>query len=282
MPICNCCLFGKNKKGAKHKLKTATPPEPAKFMQNVATDLGGKQNFMSVDGFWYPMYTTCALTGFTWVVFLKSTAEAKVNFEECLHKVPKQHLTKTVKTVRHDGGPTDFGNKAFRNMLKKYDITDEPTSGASTGNAKVERRIGVGKTDSLTIMAWCHGPRGWWSYSIKYSVTTRNLTPTPINPGHMSPYERAYNRKPNYDMLVPFGCLAFVNIENKSMNGKYNYRKASRVCAMIGYTTKPDGHPLGYLLYDCDLGTIIKHTDSNGVTFNVDIPALKYIADRSV
>ena len=73
-------------------------------------------------------------------------------------KVPKQHMTKTVKTVRHDGGPADFGNKAFNNMLKKYDITDEPTSGASTGNAKAERRIGVGKTDSLTIMAWCHGP----------------------------------------------------------------------------------------------------------------------------
>ena len=50
---------------------------------------------------------------------------------------------------------------------------------------------------------------------------------------------------------------------------------------MIGYTLKPDSHPLDYMLYDLDLGTIIKRTD-NMVVFNVDMPAMKYIAERSV
>lgn len=50
---------------------------------------------------------------------------------------------------------------------------------------------------------------------------------------------------------------------------------------MIGYTLRLDGHPLGYLLYDCDLGTTIKRTDDL-VTFNVDMSTLKFIAERSV
>ena len=56
MPICNCCLFGKNKHGAKHKSKTATPAEPASFLTNIAVDCGGKQIIKSADGYWYPMF----------------------------------------------------------------------------------------------------------------------------------------------------------------------------------------------------------------------------------
>ena len=196
--------------------------------------------------------------------------------------VERSPLQRVVKTVRHDGGRGDFGNKNFENLLKKHNITREKTGGTSTGNAKCERRIGIATTDSLINMSWCHGPRGWWSFSIKYGVVTRNLMPTPKNPGHMSPYEYAYNRKPKYEMLVPFGCLAFAVVSNMDKNGKNNYRKASRVCVMIGYTLKPDGHPLGYRLFDCDLGTIIERTDDDLVTFNKDMPALKYIAKRVV
>ena len=97
----------------------------------------------------------------------------------------------------------------------------------------------------------------------------------------MSPYECAYKRRPDYSMLVPFGCLAFAVVDNKKMCGKLNYRNASRVCAMIGYVLKPDGHPLGYRLYDLDLGTTIRRTD-NLVTFNRDMPALKFIAEKSI
>lgn len=47
------------------------------------------------------------------------------------------------------------------------------------------------------------------------------------------------------------------------------------------FNLKPDGHPLGYRLYDCDLGTIIERPD-NLVALNRDMPAMKYIAERSV
>ena len=280
-PICNCCLRGRNKRGPKHKLTAATPAEPSKFMQDIAIDNSGKQNIMSTNGFWYFQIIICKKTSFSWVYFLFSTADSTKTFEEWLREVPKQHRHFTVKTVRHDGGRGDFGNKAFAKLLKKYDITREKTGGTSTGNAKCERRIGIATTDCLVNMSWCNGPRGWWSFSIKYGVITRNLMPTPTNPGHQSPYEYAYNRKPNYDMLVPFGCLAFAVVSNIDKNGKTNYRRASRVCAMIGYTLKPDGHPLAYRLFDCDLGTTIERTNDL-VTFNKDMPALKYIAERSI
>ena len=281
MPVCNYCLDGKNKRGHKHKLIAATKPDPAKFMENMAIDNGGKQNLQSADGYWIPMFIICTCTSFTWVRFLTTTSDSVKAYEKWLREVPKQHHTFVVKTTRHDGGRGDFGNKAFAKLLKKYDITKEQTGGTSTGNAKVERRIGISTSDSLTIMSWCRGPRNWWSHSIRYGVTTRNLAPTATNPGHMSPYESAYQRKPDYAMLVPFGCLAFALVENKKMNGKMNYRKASRTCAMLGYVLKPDGHPLAYKLYDCDLGTIIQRTDDL-VKFNKDMPALKFIAERAV
>ena len=280
MPVCNHCLFGKNKKGAKHRLSEASPAEPAKFLQDIAIDNSGKRNIQSSDGYWLTLFIICKRTGFTWVRCLVSIVDSNKETEKWLRTVPKQHLSFRVKTIRHDGGRADFGNKAFERLLEKYNITREQTGGTSTGNAKVERRIGIATADSLTNMSWCHGPRGWWSHSTRYSVTTRNMAPTATNPGHMSPYECAYNKKPNYAMLVPFGCLAFAFVDNKKMHGKTNYRKASRVCAMIGYVLKPDGHPLAYKLYDCDLGTIICRTD-NRVVFNVDMPALKFIAERS-
>ena len=185
--------------------------------------------------------------------------------------------------MRHDGGRADYGNQHFKRLLKKYDIIDEETTGASTGNAKVERRIGIAKSDSLTNMSWSHTPRGWWTYSTKYSVVTRNLLPTSTNPGHMSPYEFVYDRRPDYSILVPFDCLAFVDVDNKKRKGKINYRNTSRTCAMIGYSCKPDGHPMGYgyILYDYDFGTVIKRPN-NLVFFNPDMPALKYMAERAV
>ena len=115
------------------------------------------------------------------------------------------HRSHVVYTVRHDGGRADFGNKAFAALLRKYDITPERTGGTSTGNAKVERRIGIATTDSLTNMSWCQGPRGWWSFPIRYAVVTRNLLPTSTNPGYLSPYECAYDKAPNMGMLAPFG-----------------------------------------------------------------------------
>ena len=280
MPICNHCLFGKNRKGAKHTSLSTSPEEPASFMQNIAVDNGGKENIRSMDGFWYPLYIICMRTSFTWIRFLFSTADSTKSVEAWLREVPKQHLTFKVKTMRHDKGRGDFGNKAFEKMLKKYSITPENTA-TSTGNAKCERRIGIAHTDSITNMSWCQGPRNWWSFSKRYSVTTRNLMPSKTNSGHLSPYEAAYGRQPNLAMLVPFGCLAYATVANINRGGKTNYRKASRICAMIGYDLKPDGHPLGYQLYDCDLGTIIRRAD-NMVKFNVDMPALKFLAERSV
>ena len=64
------------------------------------------------------------------------------------------------------------------------------------------------------------------------------------NTGYLTPYEVAYDKRPNYDMLVPFGRLAYASFTNINKNGKANYRKVSRVCVMIGYYLKPDGHPL--------------------------------------
>ena len=244
MPLCNCCLHGRNKKGHKHKLVAMTTKEPAKFCEHIAVDNSGKQNIKSVDGFWYFQIIICKETSFTWVFMLSSPADSTKIFEKWLRTTPKQHRNFTVQTVRHDGGRGYFGNEAFAKLLRNYDITREKTGGTSTGNAKAERRIGIATTDSMVNMSWCQGPRGWWSYSIKYGVTTRNLIPTPTNPGHMSPYEYSYDRQPNYSMLTPFGCLAFAVIANIDKNGKTNYRKASRVCAMLGYNLKPDGHPL--------------------------------------
>ena len=57
-------------------------------MQDVAVDNSGKQNTMSVDGYWYFQIIICKKTSRTWVYFLFSTADSTKTFDAWLREVP--------------------------------------------------------------------------------------------------------------------------------------------------------------------------------------------------
>ena len=273
LPICNHCLNGHSSEKASSKQSSATPETPQKFMQHLCADNSGIQNIATSTGYLYFMLIVCVVTSFVWLYLLKSPTESTKEFEKFLRDIPKQHLTKTVKTFKADHGPADFGNSSFEHLLRKYSITRLPTGGSSTHNSKAERRIGLVQTDVLTCMSWANAPRIWWGHCAQYCATTRNLIPLPTNAAFKSPYETAYNKPPDRSMQQPFGCLAFVNIPRIARGGKLNHRRATRTCAMIGYQLRPDGHPNAYKLFDCDTGEIIIRP-AKLVSFNPDIPVM--------
>ena len=278
-PICNSCNNGKSKEQASSNDPTRVTDKTKTFLYRVAVDNSGMQNVPSAQGFLYFMIIICFATNYTWIKLLHELTESPAVFEKFIRRTAKHTTHKpTLHVVRADNGPSDFGSgdSAFNELLTKYNITREETSGSHTHNSKAERRIGVAQTDMMTHMSWAMAPRRWWPYAARYGVTTRNMLPSKHNPGFMSPYEAATNRKPNMDMLVPFGCVAFVNVARIDRKGKNNHHNATRKCAMLGYDLRPDGHPNGYVLLDLHTNTIIVRPQER-VTFNIDMPAMKYI-----
>ena len=275
-PLCNHCLIGKSHYKGNNKQSPGEPEVPTKFLSDLSADNSGPQNVATTSGYSYFMVIVCKNTSFTWIRLLKSLIDTAPTFEKFL-RVARQHIKKPIKRFRADHGPADFGNLTFSNLLQKYDIQREPTGGSSTHNPKAERRIGLIQTDVLTFMSWACAPRVWWGHCAKYAVTTRNLVPIATNAGFKSPYEAAYNRPPDRSMQQPFGCLVFVNVPRISRHGKLNHRGTVRTCALLDYELRPDGHPLAYILFDCDNGEIITRPKQH-LTFNPDIPAMQHVA----
>ena len=276
-PLCNHCLSGKSRFKGNNKDSPGEPIEPLKFLSDISADNSGPQNVATASGYIYFMTICDKKTGRTWLRLLKTLSDTTPIFEEFLRSV-RQHLKKPIKRFRSDYGPADFGNLSFSNLLKKYDIIREPTGGSSTHNTRAERRIGIVETDVLTFMSWACAPRIWWGYCARYSVTTRNLIPVATNAGFKSPYEAAYNRQPDRSFQQPFGCLVYVNVPTINRDGKLNHRGNARTCAFLDYVLRgPDGHPVGYTLFDCENGEIITRPKQH-LTFNPDVPAMQHVA----
>lgn len=276
LSLCNHCIRGDSKHKGHNKSASGQFDIHMKFLSDIVADCSGKQNIATASGYQYFMLIVCKKTSFAWVKLLKSLTEVAREFEIFLREI-KQHTKKPIKRFKADHGPADFGNLNFTNLLKKYDIERHSTGGSSTHNPKAERRIGLLQTDILKYMSWACAPRVWWGYCSKYAVTTRNLIPIPTNPGHESPYEAAYNRAPDRSLQQPFGCLVYANVPRIDRHGKLNHRGTTRTCAFLDYVLRPDGHPLAYLLFDCDTGEVITRPKEY-LTFNPDVPAMQHVA----
>ena len=123
MPICNHCIQGNSKENGTNKESSGcTDLSLIKFMSHISLDCSGIQMIATALGYLYFMLIVCRKTSFAWVYLLRSPTEAARIFERFLREVTQQHLKKTVKRLRSDYGPSDFGNLNFTNLLHKYDI----------------------------------------------------------------------------------------------------------------------------------------------------------------
>jgi hypothetical protein len=122
-------------------------------------------------------------------------------------------------------------------------------------------------------MEWARAPRPFWGEAALYTaVTTCHITSL-ANPEKAAPITVLYGRKPDFDKMQPFGCLAFINVSKRDRTGALN--KSAHYGMLLGYATGSDGRIMGYRVYNYDTNRFVYPAD---VTFNPDCPAIPYIA----
>ena len=116
-------------------------------------------------------------------------------------------------------------------------------------------------------------PRPWYGEAYMHLCVTLNHTCRLANPNSEAPITTMYGRLPDLRKLKPFSCLAFINVPKKSRVGAVN--RSAHHGVLMGYVTGSDGRIMAYRVYDFDSASF-KHPYD--VTFNVDVPAIPYIA----
>ncbi len=64
---------------------------------------------------------------------------------------------------------------------------------------------------SLAILAESHVPKTLWDEACQTSCYLINRLPTPILQ-NISPFQKLFNRSPDYNFLRIFGCACFPNL----------------------------------------------------------------------
>ncbi|KAL8170685.1 hypothetical protein V2J09_022489, partial [Rumex salicifolius] len=107
---------------------------------------------------------------------------------------------------------------------------------AQNGSAGRRNRVIVEK--GLALLAHSHLPTKFWEQAFHTSVYLINYTITPIL-DHKSPFDKLYEKSPDYGFLKSFGYLCFPFLHPYTSN-KLEFR--SQPCIFIGYNSKHKGY----------------------------------------
>lgn len=102
----------------------------------------------------------------------------------------------------------------------------------------VERKLRHVVETGLTLLAQASLPLKFRSEAFNSVVFLINRMPTKVLDG-ISPLQKLYNIKPDYNNLKTFGCLCFPYLKPLNSN-KFDYK--SKPCTLIGYCTNQKGY----------------------------------------
>ena len=220
--FCNGCLSGSSHK----QPHTSNPEQPTSVavrpMQHMMSDCMGKQDIdtPTLSGYTIIYIIACQFSKYLWLWLLESTSDVTAVTEQFLRIVVRQRKRIAARndteilTWRSDNGPDN--PKAFTDMLTTYSIDHQRTgSNASQQNGGAEIRIKGIEVKARTFLHWARAPRSWRGEAALYACTTVNHTCSLSNSESSAPITLMYGRKPDFDKLHPFGCLAFIHIDKK-------------------------------------------------------------------
>ena len=280
---CNDCLSGLSR-AQPHKRDMSQPTtKPTRPLQHVMSDCLGAQNIAAsetptLSGAKTLFLTSCQYSHYGWAWLIKSLREVTPAVKEWLKLTIRQKKRiadandTAILTWRTDNGP-EFPT-AFTDLLASFDIEHQRgASKSSEHNGGAENYNGIISRKTRTQLAWARAPRPWWGEASMYTVITTNHLCCMANKNNAAPITVLFKRKPDFDKMHPFGCLAFIHIAKQNRNGALN--TATHYGALLGYVTGTDGRILGYRVHNYDTNRIVH---PHNVTFNDDIPAIPYIA----
>ncbi|GLT39324.1 hypothetical protein SLA2020_135220 [Shorea laevis] len=248
MKICDIC----------HKAKQTRLPFPKS--NNISTqpfalihcDIWGRFAMPSNSGAYYFLTIVDDFSRCTWIYLLKNKSEASfylINF--C--RMVKTQFGSQVQKIRSDNGK-EFTDGPMKDFSQQQGILHQ-TSCVNTPqqNGVVERKHRHLLEVARALRFQANLPLKFWGDCILIAAYLINLTPTPVLSG-LTPFEKLFNKTPNYHYIKTFGCLCFAHNNSKARN-KFDSRASK--CVFIGY---PFGKR-GYKVYDLETHEIFISRD---------------------
>ena len=140
-------------------------------------------------------------------------------------------------TQLHSDGGGEF--KRFKHFLALNGITHRfscPHTHAQNGIAERKHRHVV--ETGPTLLARSSLPSYYWDHAFTTTAYLINRMPTHVL-SNLSPYEKLFNRPPDYSFLRVFGCACFPNL---SPYNKNKLQSRSVRCVFLGYSNMHKGY----------------------------------------
>ncbi|KAJ3701119.1 hypothetical protein LUZ61_004824 [Rhynchospora tenuis] len=229
---CNNCI-GCNKAKA-HKLpfmlSNSTTSKP---LELIHSDMWGPSPVASERGNRYYVSFTDDFTRFTWLFPCACKSDVPSIFDKFRARV-ENLLTAKIQRFQCDGG-TEF--KPI--MSHHSDITFQvscPHTPEQNGVAERKHRHIV----ELGLANMFHSsiPLKYWDYLFESVVFVINRIPS-TSSGTISPFEKMFNQKPNYNMLHVLGCACFPLLKPYT---KHKLEPRSEQCIFLGYSSMYKGY----------------------------------------
>ena len=239
-PLCEICQYAKQKR-LPYKLSTHNAKDPFEL---VHFDIWGPFNVSSIHGHKYFLTVVDDFSRFTWVYLLKLKSEVPNKIQNFVSFV-EVHFKKRIKFIRSDNGP-EFNLANFyssKGIIHQTSCRETPQQ-----NGRVERKHQHILNVARALLFQSNLPKIFWSYAILHAVFLINRIPTPIL-NNSSPFEKLYNKAPDYHDLKPFGCLCYFST---LQHNRHKFDARAKKGVFLGYKLGVKG----YLYYDLDSGEI--------------------------
>ncbi|KAE8690319.1 hypothetical protein F3Y22_tig00110895pilonHSYRG00027 [Hibiscus syriacus] len=170
-----------------------------------------------------------------WVYLLKNKSEVVVSFEIFVALVSNQFKTTILALQTDNGGEFRFLEAITRKLGTQLRKSFPHTS---QQNGVVERKHRHIVETSLTLLAQASMPLTFWSHAVLSAVYLINKMPSK-SLGNISPYQKLYEKVPDYNFLKIFGCQCFPNLRVFNTH-KLDFR--SKACVFLGYSPIHHGY----------------------------------------
>jgi hypothetical protein len=224
--FCDSCQLGKSKRlpfNASNRISS----QP---LELIHTDLWTSL-IPSVSGCKYYVIFVDDFSRYTWFYPLHAKSEAYTTFVKFKVLVENQ-LPFHIKKLQSDGGG-EFTSFQFQSFLSQHSILHRKTCPhTSQQNGVAERKLRHILETGLTMLAHSGLSNRYWVDTFLTAVYIINRLPTVVL-NQISPFEKLFDKVPNYTLLRVFGCKCFPLLRPYT-NNKLEYR--SKPCVFIGYS----------------------------------------------
>lgn len=204
-------------------------------------DIWGGYKTASFSGAYYFLTIVDDFSRGVWVYLMKFKSEVS-KYLKLFCNMVKTQFGKIVKRIRTDNGGEFQSNEMMSYYMESGILLETSCVHTPQQNGVVERRHRYILEMARALRFQANLPINFWGECVLTAVYLINRLPSKVLQNR-TPYEILLKKKPNYEHLRVFGCMAFAKDTSK-VNDKFAER--GRKCIFVGY---PHGQK-GYKVYD--------------------------------